>query len=104
RYVALDNLLPFVKSYTTRPRTHVPVVSISHLAGPIHDAAHDSYLDTFQMERSCSDLCRGFLKVKERPAARRTRDILRLGNSRSRGLQNIKCRFVDKFITATALC
>ena len=67
-YVLEHTLLAFVKRNLPASGTNVAVVGIGHLARTVDDAAHDAYLQSYQMAGGRLDALDGVLKVVERTA------------------------------------
>ena len=84
--VLLDALLLLVETDFAAPGTHVAVVGIGHLARAVDDAAHDAYLQSFQVRRGCLDAGDGALKVVERASAAGTGNVFGLAGAQTTGL------------------
>ena len=87
--VALDHLTAFVKGYLASALAHVAVVGVGHLAGAVDDAAHDAYLQPFEVLGTGLDLLQGFLDVVLRASAGGTSDVFALADTCPHGLQDV---------------
>ena len=68
----------------------VAEVGVGHLAGAVHDAAHDRDLHAGQVAGDVLDLVRDRLEVEQGPAARRAGDVLRLRDARAARLEHVE--------------
>ena len=84
--VLLDAFLLLVKTDFAASGTHVTIVGIGHLARSVDDAAHDAYLQSFQVRRSGLDAGDGTLQIVERASAAGTGDVFRLAGTQTAGL------------------
>ena len=66
---------------------HAPEVGISHLAGPVDDAAHDRDGHAWEVPRPGADLLGDLLQVEQRAPAAGTGHVLRLGVAHPRSLR-----------------
>ena len=87
------NLLA-VEAYSVRTGTYVAVIGIRHFAWPIHDTAHDTYLQTLEMLGCLLYLGDGFTKIVEGSAASRTTDILGLAGAQTGCLKYSESGFI----------
>ncbi len=55
RYELLDHVLPAVERNAVFAHPHVAVIGVGHLAGAVHDAAHDADLHAFEVIGAFAD-------------------------------------------------
>mmetsp|Transcript_88113 Transcript_88113/g.247795 ORF Transcript_88113/g.247795 Transcript_88113/m.247795 type:complete len:228 (-) Transcript_88113:1690-2373(-) len=92
---AADAIVTHVKVYLADTAAHVTKVGVCHLTGPVHDAAHDSDADPWQMPCALLDHRSGLLEVEEGTAARGTADEFSFRDAHPRGLQQIEGSFAQ---------
>ena len=86
--VLLNTLLGTIEADLASTGTDITVVGIGHLARAIDNAAHNAYLQAYQMTGGCLDAGDGVLEVVERATATGTRDVLGLGELDAGSLQD----------------
>lgn len=89
--VFFDKLLTFIYRDPARAGTDVAIVGISHLTGPIDDASHNSYLESFQVGCVCFYFRQCLLEVEKCPSATGAGDVFRLRDPESGGLKDSEC-------------
>mmetsp|Transcript_64883 Transcript_64883/g.107607 ORF Transcript_64883/g.107607 Transcript_64883/m.107607 type:complete len:483 (-) Transcript_64883:1252-2700(-) len=83
----LDHFPAHVQINLARNSANVPEIGVRHLPGTIHDTAHDSNGNTWQMPGLLSNLRSHFLEVEQRPATRWARDEFCFGVTHAAALE-----------------
>mmetsp|Transcript_70450 Transcript_70450/g.206610 ORF Transcript_70450/g.206610 Transcript_70450/m.206610 type:complete len:898 (+) Transcript_70450:80-2773(+) len=86
----LNAVVPNVEVNLAHAAAHVAEVSVGHLAGSVHDAAHDGDADAGQVPGAILDLRGSLLEVEQGAAARRAADELGLGDAHARRLEQVE--------------
>ena len=82
-------VLADVKIHFSRGAADVAEIRVRHLAGTIHDAAHDGDLHALEMRSGRFDFRGRRLEIEERPSATWAGDIVRLEDPGAGCLENV---------------
>ena len=92
--ILLDTFFFLIKADFASSGTYIAIVGVRHFTRTVYDAAHDAYLQAFQVRGRGLDAGDGCFEVVERTSASRAGDVFGFRSTQASGLQDAECSFV----------